>query len=226
VKTKIFIFATLILFFSCNERNSPCIITFNKIKQSDPSHILINQAENEIADKSFAATRTGGAYIFYNNGLIKSYGFFISKDTSYYKKDKSNKAIEGKRTNYLYSLSSYAEHYDSTGKLESIFGSPLVYKQIELLKNDRASVTLHFYSLNKFYDGINIRTNSGNSFQLTVTKDNSYSNMMKTSFSYNLRGVQKIKIYIQTDFLDCNNERQDLTDSILFNSVTMQKNGM
>jgi hypothetical protein len=223
VKTKIFIFATLILFFSCSQRNSPCIITFDKIKQSDPSHILINQSVNKIADKSFAATRTGGYYIFYNNGLMKSYGFFISKDTSYYKKNKSNKAIEGKMTNYLYSLSSYAEHYDSTGKLKDVFGNPLVYKEIELLKNGRASVTLHFYSFNKFYDNINVSTNSGNTFQLTVTKDNSYSNMMKTSFSYNLRGVKEIKIYIQTNFLDCNNERQDLMDSILINSaVTTQ----
>jgi len=224
LKTKIFIFATLIFFFSCSEGNSPCIITFDKIKQSDPSHILINQTDKEIEDRSVTTDNIGGYYSFYKNGLIKSYYFLTKKDTAYDKKDKSDEVIEGDLTdtNNIYSFCSYAELYDSTGQLK-VLGNPLVYKEIELLKNGRASVTLHFYSFNKFYDDINIRTNSGNTFQLTVTKDNSYSNMMKASFSYNLRGVHDIKIYIQTNFLDCNNKRQDLMDSILVNSTVARQ---
>lgn len=220
MKTKIFIFATLTVAFSnCKETSPLCLITFEKIKQSDPSHILINQADKEIEDRNFAATYIGGYYSFYKNGFLKSYDFFTSKDTTYNKRDSSNKIIEGDTTTHLYSLSSYAEYYDSTGELKKVYGNPLVYKEIELLKNGRASVTLHFFSYNKFYGDVNIRTNTGNAFQLTVTKDNSYSNMMKTSFSYNFRGMHDIKIYIQTSFLDCDNKRQDLTDSILVNST-------
>jgi len=199
------------------------LITYEKIKESDNLRFIISQTDKEIEDKSFAYHDMGGYYSFYKNGIMKSYFFFTKSDTIYNKKDTSIKVLDVDTTKSVYSFCSYAELYDTTGELKKVYGNPLVYKEIELLKNGRACVTLHFYSFNKFYDYINIRTNTGNTFQLTVTKDNSYSNMMKTSFSYNFRGVHDIKIYIQTDFLDCNNKRQDLQDSILVNStVTTQ----
>jgi hypothetical protein len=197
------------------------LITYEKIKQSDPAHILINQTDKEIEDRSVTANNIGGYYSFYKNGLIKSYYFLTEKDSTYGKKDKSDEVIEDDTTdtNNIYSFCSYAELYDSTGQLKKVLGNPLVYKEVELLKNGRVNITLHFFCFNKFYGDINIQTNTGNTFQLTVTKDNSYSNMMKTSFSYNFRGVHDIKVYIQTNFLDCDNKRQDLTDSILVNST-------
>lgn len=228
LKTKIFILATLtFLFLKCRETNPQCIITFEKIRQSDGEHILINQPDKEIEDKSFATKNIGGYYSFYQNGLIKSYYFFTSTGTTYDKGDKSNELIEDGITNKTYDFCSYAELYDSLGQLKKVFGNPLVLKEVELLKNGRINVTLHFFAFNKFYDYVNVQTNTGNTFQLTLTKDNAYSNMEKTFFSFNFRGAQDIKIYIQTNFLNCINKRENLSDTILVNSkLSTEKNGM
>jgi hypothetical protein len=109
------------------------------------------------------------------------------------------------------------QNFDSTGQLKKIYGNPLVLKEMEISKNKRINVTLHFYSFNKSYDSINVFTNTANTFQLALTKDSVFSNMQRASFSYNIKGVRNIKIYIKTNFLNCANSKEELSDSIIIN---------
>ena len=76
----------MFLFSNCRETNPQCLITYEKVKQSDPAHILINQTDKEIEDRSVTANNIGGYYSFYKNGLIKSYYFLTEKGTNLWQK--------------------------------------------------------------------------------------------------------------------------------------------
>jgi hypothetical protein len=227
--TKIFILIIAMSWcLSCTTKNQNCLITFEKIVQSDSEHLLINRSDLGIEDKNFAVNNMGGYYDFYKNGLIKSYSFIASQDTTYNKDDKSYQAIGDSTADSLYSICSYAELYDSTGQLKKVYGNPLVLKEVEISKNKSINVTLHFYSFNKSYDSVNVFTNTANTFQLVLTKDSVFSNMQSASFSYNIKNIKKIKIYIKTNFLNCANTKVKLSDSIIINRniPTEKKNGM
>lgn len=206
-------------------------MTFEGVKQNNLEKVLIDTtgSDDEMQDRSYATTDIGGYYSFYKKGLIKSYYFFAKTDTAYDKTNPEYELIEPDTTTNVASFCSYAELYDTTGQIKKIFGNPLVYKITELVNKDTLSVSLYFFSLNKTYDAIKVHTNSNDLFQLTLTDDNVYTNMKRTSFSYNFKGRRDIEIFIETNFLNsCNNKKENLRDTISLNyePSLKKKNGM
>lgn len=215
---------------SCLNRASTCILTFEDIKQNNTTRILIDTtgSEKEIQDKTYATNDIGGYYSFNKNGLIKSYYFFANTDSTYDKTDPENILLEEDTTTNRVSFCSYAEEYDSTGRLKKVLGNPLVFKDI-VLNKDTLSVSLYFFSLNKIYDSVNIQTNSNDLFRLKLTDDSLYTNMKKTSFSYDFKGRNDIQMFIETNFLNsCSNRKENLRDTISLkhSPTSKQQNGM
>ena len=220
---------TLIL--SCQNKTTTCILTLEGVKQNNTNKILIDTtgSDDEIQDRSFATNDIGGYYSFDKSGLIKSYYFFAKTDSSYDKTNPEYELIEQDTTTNAASFCSYAELYDTTGQIKKIFGNPLVYKVTELVNNDTLSISLYFFSLNKSYDAVNVHTNNKDLFQLTLTDDSLYTNMKKTSFSYNFKGRRDIEIFIETNFINsCSNRKENLRDTISLNyePSLKKKNGM
>ena len=220
--------STLIL--SCKHKEAICNLTIDAVIGEQVKLVLVNsssQFQTEVRDIG-RDTMVGGYYTFYKNRFLKSYYFFAEMAKPLSDLHKDVEYIEGDSTSNLVSYCTYAELYDSAGRVNKIVGIPLVYQTIKLLKHDSLFILLRFFSLNKTYRSIEVRTNNNNVFNLDLSDDTLYTNMKVASFSYDFKGSKDIDIYITAEYLEnCSMRKQMFRDTISLNyEPQVKKYGM
>ncbi len=91
-------------------------LTFDKLIKDTSAKIFIDTRVEDIGSDS----TVGGYYQFYKNGRLKRYDFILKATV-----DTSAIFIQ-QYGDSIISASSYGEIYDTSGKLDSTYGRPLV----------------------------------------------------------------------------------------------------
>ena len=182
------------LFFSCNtSSNSECLFNVLKLQNEKNKVFLVSgqSLEKEYRDIGKDSV-LGGYYIFYKNGNLKEYDFFINMDTII-----------------------YMEQYDSLGNLMYHEGNPLIHKSVTLI-NDSLWINLYLFSLNKLYKRINISTVENIDIPYRLNGNTEFSNVSE------LKSVIKIPpreqdIAIKLNIIyqiTCTGEIKSISDNI------------
>ena len=95
----------------------------------------------------------GGHYSFYDNGTLKEYKFFDSKESS-----------------------NFSERYDGSGRLKSQTGQPIVHKGAGL-SGDSLEVRYYLLTLNRDYESITFSMRGQKDTVLHLQQDSSFSNV-------------------------------------------------
>ncbi|WP_315824062.1 hypothetical protein [Paraflavitalea speifideaquila] len=194
MKYTLYYILTILIFVSCESDPPTCAITLKELEETSGSKILkvpASGAINDYRDKGRDST-IGGYYSFYKNGNIKEYSFF--RDSN---------------------LVNYKEQFDSIGYLAYQYGTPLVYREAELI-GDSLELRFYFFSLNKKIESILLFHNSKDSISLSATDDSLFSNMQVAKYLYkDLDDEKDIRGYLQVKFVNvCTGAEKQLVDSI------------
>ncbi len=181
--------------FGCSERKQNCTITVDQLFLLEGKKVFGTNYEKdqflEVRDKAEDSV-IGGYYTFYPNGHLKSYHFFINMVTYVYK-----------------------EEYDINGEQRELEGIPLVYNIAEFPNRDSLYIKAYFFTLNKNYGQISVKTMNGRSFLLHLQKDTLFSNMSYVYFGFDFGGFENIEVYFSASYENtCLNKLDWVRDTI------------
>jgi hypothetical protein len=194
-----------------------CILTKEQAISKYEERLIKTESNDSIQEfRDVGIDTIIGSYYTFKKGVLRSYYFFIHQDSNY-SKEENDQILESDSSNSsLTDYCSYAEMYDRKGQFSKSVGIPLVYNRVRRVQPDSIRVDSYFFSLNKTYDSIYARTNTGFNGQLTLTMDTLFSNTEVGSFLFNFHGTTDIQIYINGHFTDnCAASAKNFSDSII-----------
>jgi hypothetical protein len=179
---------------ACKTKGPACLIHDTDILKGAHAKLIASRdAGNRVTalyDEGWDSLK-GGAYLFYSNGLLKSYTFYQNR------------------------MPVYSETYDEQGHLTHSQGSPMVDRVINELSLDSAYVEVYFFDILKSYQQLNIKINSNVPVNYNLEKDSSYSNIRSVTFGIRTSDLAKINMYSQIKYLDdCTKIEHVLSDSL------------
>jgi hypothetical protein len=176
--------------------NPNCIVTMDELlnKNRDKAFIVDSFADERVVilkDKG-QDTVNAGCYTFYESGKLKSYEFIIDEDTA-----------------------DYAEEYDTSGNITNVIGKPLTQVVIKQVNADSVFVTMYFFSLNKEYQSLHIKTNTDKEYTIALADDTlRYTNTKYASIGINHKGYDNITAYWDVAYKNtCTDKTALLQDS-------------
>ena len=149
-------YAVLLIIFitGCGEKQSVCRYSRHRL-MSQMDKVFITSVKDgkpvHFRDKGYDSI-TAGYYEFYPNEQLKSYTFFVSRDTA-----------------------TYEEKYDENGNFLSSFSDPLIGKTASTTKEDSVIVGILLFALNKTFD-VTAVINGKAYNNVLLRKDSIYSN--------------------------------------------------
>jgi hypothetical protein len=193
---KNYISCVLIIFsLGCSHLNHT--ITYSDLLHNDSGKVFITSEDSglyEIRDKGLDSI-TGGYYSFYNNGHLQSYEYFVNMQ-----------------------VYNYDEEYDSLGNLIKTMGEPMTRGIVQRIAKDSINVKLYFFSLNKEYQLLHVKTMNNKTFDIILQDDTLYSNMQYAAFGLNFGSYEKIGIYWNVQYKNMNTDTtKTIVDSIILN---------
>lgn len=204
--------------YSCQSKpsSSNCDVTFDKVISPYTERMIFTSetdSSQEIRDVG-ADTIIGGYYTF-RNGLLESYYFFTGQELNY-TPHPEDEILENDESDPTSTFCSYAEIYDTTGRLKRSVDIPLVYRLIKRAGPDSVSVKANFFSLNKEYKKIQVTTNTNYSAEIKLVDDTVYSNMKAGTFQFDFKRSADIRIYINGSWTEnCSPGIKTFQDTIL-----------
>ncbi len=163
----------LFLALSCRYQSAKhCILTKDQVIFKNEGRLVNTKSNDTIQEfRDIGIDTTIGSYYTFKNGVLSSYYFFTHQDSSY-TRQKNDQLLEFDSSNSsLTAYCSYAEIFNREGQLSKSVGIPLLYNQVTRIHSDSLKVDSYFFSLNKTYDSMFARTNSGFNRRLTLRAD-------------------------------------------------------
>jgi hypothetical protein len=170
--------------FACSrskERN--CRVGVEEVLKDNVAKVLVTKSSTgtvqRLADVGIDST-IGGKYDFYDNGQLKYYFFFRTRDGLGY---------------------GYKEKYDSIGGLIETEGSPKVLTNIKA-GGDSFNIKWHVFTLNKIFQDINVRDSARQVLTSKVYNDPLFTNMNCIEFSYHgtLKKNEHFKVLLDVQY--------------------------
>lgn len=189
----------LLFIFGCASNSPQCIITSQDIINKEKDKIVVIEPKstliNDIVDRGTDSVSEVGYYTFFNNGNLRLYRFFATKQA------------------YIYS-----EEYDQFGNIISILGSPLVYRKTRIINKDSSVISYFFSTLNRtFSESVRISINDSIRFAKKLNEDSLRSNMKNVVFGLNTTGLNNVTIHLSTEFSKkCSKDIVSLKDTLNF----------
>jgi hypothetical protein len=164
-------------------------------KNRDKAFVVDSFADEKIVilkDKG-QDTVNAGCYSFYESGKLKSYQFIIDEDTA-----------------------DYAEEYDTLGNITNIEGKPLTQAVIKKISADSVMLTMYFFTLNKEYQTLHLKTNNNKEFAIGLSDDSlRYTNTKYASAGINIKGRKEITAYWDIEYKNtCTDSSVTIRDSL------------
>ena len=187
--------------FSCKTKTKVSSLTLGKLLNDPLAKILLTDTSNGYTSRLRdlgTDTIVGGFYEFYPNGKLKNYEFF------YNRKEDTSQAFMKKYGDSIISYSAYGESYDSLGNLERVKFNPFVHSLTLIKKNCIVNFTLYFFSLDKEYETIEVKTSSNKKYQLKLLPDTLYTNMKYATFETEGQGLDSIYAYVTAKYQNLN----------------------
>ena len=159
----------------------------------------------------------GGQYSFFKNGLLKSYSFMAQRSNITEKIHPNATLVDpsADSSNTIW-YSTYSEIYDSTGNLNRIFGQPLVYTNIHIIK-DSTFIKMYFFTLNKDYTKIMVTDENHKPYKIETQTDSLYSNMQLVSIEYKSKGEKDFVAFVKAEYRDkCSSRQNVILDTLSF----------
>mgnify|MGYP000636163138 CR=1 FL=1 len=189
---------SFVVFFSCNAEDKCKPVTVKDIYGSAPAlyfSVTLKAGETtQLRDKGIDGEKAG-QYEFYDDGKIKSYKFFTSREAY-----------------------TYAEYYNLNGILDSIEGTPAVYTNVEEISSDSLKLNFYIFNLRKDIKGFRAKVNN-TPFDTYKVSDSSFSNLLKYSCIMNAKDVKEIKIWKEISYQICGGKVRQEQDSSYINRI-------
>jgi hypothetical protein len=162
---------------ACLTKSKNCTITIDELLKDSSVRVFqikgsSGEMISEFRDKG-KDSLIAGYYSFYGNGHLRYYKFFSTLN------------------DYVYN-----EEYNDIGNLIKKEGNPLVHKCIKRVSQDSISIDIYFFSMNKSYEKLHVKTMNNKLLNLQLKKDTLYSNTTCASFGVNFKGYKDIDIYL------------------------------
>lgn len=196
---KFFSSILLLIIFGCASNSSQCIITSQDIIMKEKDKIVVIEPKstltNDIVDRGTDSVSEVGYYTFFNNGNLRSYRFFATKQAF-----------------------TYSEEYDQFGNIISILGSPLVFRKTRIINKDSSVISYFFSTLNRtFSECVKISINENIRLTKKMHEDSLRSNMKNVVFGLKTTSLKNVTIHLSTDYSKkCSKDIVSLKDTLNF----------
>lgn len=185
-----------VCFIGCKEKKIDEVCELSKlyIFSKDLNKVFptqkIRPQKSEYRDRGYDSIR-GGYYIFDELNFLKEYFFFSTKE-----------------------VYTYHEIFDKDSGV-NVQGNPIVFNKVDRITIDSFNVIKYISAINKVYDSLYIKSNTGKMISAKLYKDTIYSNMLSASFGYNFQNQDEIVLYSSIHQTDrCFNKSQIIRDTI------------
>jgi hypothetical protein len=215
---KISILLYVLLSICCKDKYQSCPSTIETVLKDNKVDILYSDttegSNQEISDVGIKDMR--GSYEFFDNGLLKSYDFIVKRDSSNFISPTAELIEADPSEPLLKSYSSYTELYDSIGKILKVWGNPLVYKHIKIIK-DSVNMNLYFFTVNKEYGKFEIVNKLNQPYKFIISADTTFSNMKRLTLNYKSKAEKRFTAFINVNYKSmCENDNYIIRDTIDF----------
>lgn len=196
------IFLLLVLIISCSRNTANCVITSDEILRSEKEKIVVvipkSTMVNDIVDIGIDSSTEVGYYTFFNNGNLKSYKFFATKQA------------------YVFN-----EEFDQFGKVTLMQGAPMVYRKIRVVDEDSSIIKYFFSTLNRLFDdSVSISVNGKRMLTSKMADDSLRSNMKYAIFKVNTKGLSDVSVLLTSKYTKkCTDEAIILHDTTTFKPI-------
>jgi hypothetical protein len=187
--------ASLLFFLAACKAGPVCFLTSADIQKQSPQPLLASygpaQKISSLADPGWDSTK-GGVYLFYPDGHLKSYTFYLN----------DKKPV-------------YREEYNENGVMVRSEGSPMVDRVITEVDLDSAYFEIYFFGLQKTFRPLQISINHNTPIPFTLTADSTYSGIRSVAFGLNTKDMTRLDVYSRVEYLDdCSKADHVLTDTL------------